>query len=278
MAYSAQYDLAVYDDSSYDLLLLNCSGGSYTITGGDASFLYNQAIQGGAGSYTVTGGSASFLYDQVVTGNAGAYTLTGSDATLDYDQILNAEAGTFNLTGNSATFIYDQTIYAGAFSFIWSGQQSGLIKDAVLDADSGAYTFTGNAAALHKHYALQAQAGNYVYTGNSADLEYNTNPVFIIEKQGGIGKKKKSKLAEEKQSREELEAIVKREFDILDGTYQPEAVEVAKEVILPKIKEIDYTQYQIALAQVNALLLQAKIKAAEYEAELDDEEAILMLL
>ena len=278
MAYSAQYDVAVYDDSSYDLLLLNCSGGSYTITGGNATFLYNQAVQGGAGSYTVTGGSASFLHDQVVTGNAGAYTLTGSDATLDYDQILNAEAGTFNLTGNSATFLYDQTIYAGAFSFIWSGQQSGLIKDAVLDADSGAYTFTGNAAALHKHYALQAQAGNYVYTGNSADLEYNTNPVFIIEKQGGIGKKKKSKLAEEKQSREELEAIVKREFDILDGTYQPEAVEVAKEVILPKIKEIDYTQYQIALAQVNALLLQAKIKAAEYEAELDDEEAILMLL
>ena len=278
MATTAQYGVALYGDSYYGLLLLNCNGGSYTITGGNATFLYNQAVQGEAGSYTVTGGSASFLYDQVVTGNAGAYTLTGSDATLDYDQILNAEAGTFNLTGNSATFIYDQTVYAGAFSFIWSGQQAGLIKDAVLDADSGAYTFTGNAAALHKHYALQAQAGNYVYTGKSADLEYNTNPVFIIEKQGGIGKKKKSKLAEEKQSREELEAIVKREFDILDGTYQPEAVEVAKEVILPKIKEIDYTQYQIALAQVNALLLQAKIKAAEYEAELDDEEAILMLL
>ena len=278
MAYSAQYDVAVYDDSSYDLLLLNCSGGSYTITGGNATFLYNQAVQGGAGSYTVTGGSASFLYNQVVTGNAGAYTLTGSDATLDYDQILNAEGGSFALTGNSATFLYDQTIYAGAFSFIWSGQQAGVVKDSLISAEPGTYALTGNAAALHKHYALQAQAGNYVYTGKSADLEYNTNPVFIIEKQGGIGKKKKSKLAEEKQSREELEAIVKREFDILDGTYQPEAVEVAKEVILPKIKEIDYTQYQIALAQVNALLLQAKIKAAEYEAELDDEEAILMLL
>ena len=278
MATTAQYGVALYGDSYYGLLLLNCNGGSYTITGGNANLLYNQAVQGGVGSYTVTGGSASFLYDQVVTGNAGAYTLTGSDATLDYDQILNAEAGTFNLTGNSATFLYDQTIYAGAFSFIWSGQQAGLIKDAVLDADSGAYTFTGNAAALHKHYALQAQAGNYVYTGKPADLEYSGTPVVIIESKGGVGKKKKSKLAEEKQSREELEAIVKREFDILDGTYQPEVAEVAKQVVLPKIKEIDYTQYQIALAQVNALLLQAKIKAAEYEAELDDEEALLMLL
>ena len=55
-------------------------------------------------------------------------------------------------------------------------------------------------------------------------------------------------------------------------------VEVVKQVIQPKIKQIDLTEYQIAIAQVNALLLEAKIKAAEYEAELDDEEALLMLL
>ena len=68
------------------------------------------------------------------------------------------------------------------------------------------------------------------------------------------------------------------EFDILDGTYQPEVIETVKEVVLPKIQEIDYTEYAIALAQVNAVLLQAKIQAAEYQAELDDEEALLMLL
>ena len=256
MATTAQYGVALYGDSYYDLLLLNCDGGSYTIIGGDSSLLYSHAIQS----------------------EAGSYTLTGQDATLDYDQLLNCEAGSFELTGNSATFVYDQTIYAGAFSFIWSGQQAGVVKDSLITAEPGTYALIGNAAALHKHYALQAQAGNYVYTGKSAELEYNSSPVVIIESKGGIGKKKKSKLAEEKQSREELEAIVKREFDILDGTYQPEVAEVAKQVVLPKIKEIDYTQYQIALAQVNALLLQAKIKAAEYEAELDDEEAILMLL
>ena len=279
MAITAQYGTAVYGDSYYDLLLLNCSGGSYTITGGDATFLYSQAIQGNAGAYTITGGSAEFIYDQVLQGNAGAYTFTGQDAGLDYDQLLNCEAGSFALTGNSATFIYDQTIYAGAFSFIWSGQQAGLIKDAVLDADAGAYTLTGNAAALLQDYSLSCEAGNFVFTGKSAALSF-TPAVIEWGERGGIDKKKKknTKLADEKASREELEAIVKREFDILDGTYEPEVVEVAKEVVLPKIKEIDYTQYQIALAQVNALLLQAKIKAAEYEAELDDEEAILMLL
>ena len=254
MAYTAQYGTAVYGDSSYGLLLLNCSGGSYTITGGNASL----------------------EYDQILQGNAGAYTLTGQDARLEYNQRLVCEAGSFALTGNSNTFLYNQTIYAGAFSFIWSGQQAGLIKDAVLDANSGAYTITGNAVALQRTYIFSCEGGSYTYTGKDANLNYNPFITEIVTK-GGLPEEKKRR-TKEKESREELEAIIKREFDILDGTYQPEAVEIAKEVVLPKIKEIDYTQYQIALAQVNALLLQAKIAAAEYEAELDDEEALLMLL
>lgn len=254
MATTAQYGVALYGDSYYGQLLLNCS----------------------AGSYAITGGNASFIYDQVLQGNAGSYALTGKDAGLDYDQLLNCEAGSFALTGNSATFIYDQTIYAGAFSFIWTGQQAGLIKDAVLDADSGAYTLTGNAATLLTNRLLSCEAGNYVFTGKSAALSYN--PIITWGDKGGVGKKKKSKLADEKSSREELEAIVKREFDILDGTYQPEVVEKVKETVIPQIKEIDWTEYAIAIAQVNALLLQAKIQAAEYESEIDDEEALLMLL
>lgn len=277
MATTAQYGVALYGDSYYDLLLLNCGGGSYSITGGDATFLYDQAVQGGAGSYTITGGNAEFIYDQVLQGNAGNYTLTGADAGLDYDQLLNCEAGSFNLTGNDCTFLYDQTIYAGAFSFIWSGNQAGLIKDAKLNAEAGSYSFTGKAAALHQNYVLHGNAGHFNIAGYDAELVYSAGPIpVVVESKGGIGKKKKYKA--EKESREELEAIVKREFDILDGTYQPEVVEVVKQVIQPKIKQIDLTEYQIAIAQVNALLLEAKIKAAEYEAELDDEEALLMLL
>lgn len=254
MTTTAQYGTALYGDSNYGLLVLNCANGSYSITGGDASLLYSQAIQS----------------------QAGAYTLTGNDATLDYDQLLNCEAGSFTLTGNSATFVYDQTIYAGAFSFNWTGQQAGLIKASKLNAQAGAYTLTDNAASLRRTYKFNCEAGNYVLLGKTAELNYNSTIIEIVTK-GGLPEEKKRR-TKEKESREELEAIVKREFDILDGTYQPEAVEVAKEVILPKIKEIDYTQYQIALSQVNALLLQAKIAAAEYEAELDDEEALLMLL
>ena len=277
MTTTAQYDVALYDDSKYDLLVLNCASGSYSITGGNASFLYNQVVQGGAGSYTLTGNAASFIYDQVLQGNAGSYTLTGNDARLQYDQLLNCEAGSFTLTGNSCTFLYDQTIYAGAFSFIWSGQQAGLNKASVLTAEAGSYTITGGTADLIASRAINALAGDYVYTGKTAALSYN--PIVTWGDKGGIGKsKKKSKLDDEKTQREELEAIVKREFDILDGTYQPEVVEKVKEVFIPEIKQIDLNEYAIAIAQVNALLLQAKIQAAEYESELDDEEALLMLL
>ena len=254
MTTTAQYGVALYGDSYYGLLVLDCAGGSYTITGGDAEF----------------------VYDQVLQGNAGSYTLTGSDAGLDYGQLLNCETGEFNLTGNSATFLYDQTIYAGAFGFIWSGQEASLRQTHILNAEAGGYSITGGNASFVYNQVLIAGAGSYVLTGKSAALSYN--PIITWGDKGGVGKKKKSRVFTEKQQREELEAIVKREFDILDGTYQPEVVEVVKQVIQPKIKQIDLTEYQIAIAQVNALILEAKIKAAEYEAELDDEEALLMLL
>lgn len=278
MTTTAQYGVALYGDSYYGLVLLDCSAGSYTITGGNASFLYNQAVQGNAGNYTLTGQNAGLINDQVLQGNAGSYALTGQNAGLDYDQLLNCEAGSYTLTGNSATFIYDQTIYAGAFSFIWTGQQAGLEKDSILNGEAGSYAITGGAANLVRQLALTANAGAYNYLGKDATFDYNPTPVTFVETKGGIDKKRKKKFKEEADRRAELEAIVKREFDILDGTYQPEVVETVKELVLPQIKQIDYTEYNIAIAQVTALLLQAKIQAAEYESELDDEEALLMLL
>ena len=120
-----------------------------------------------------------------------------------------------------------------------------------------------------------------------AELPFSTLPSVIepiigfITKGGVSGKKHKTHV--KKNEHEDIAAIVKREFDILDGTYQPEIVEQVKEEILPQIKEIDYSQYEIAVNQVNALISQAKARVAQYEAkliqdELDDEEALLMLL
>lgn len=257
---------------------LTCNAGSYTLTGNSATLHLTKAIIGTAGSYAFTGNAANFLLNQVIDGNTGSYTFTGSNASFVLNQSLKADAGSYSFTGNSATFTYNQTIYAGAFSFIFTGSAATLIKSSVVSCNAGSYTFTGHSASFTKGKSLVAQSGNYVFTGKSAQLNYTPITVFV-ESKGGLPKeKRKTKADIEKEQREELEAIVKREFDILDGTYEPEVVEIAKETVLPKIKEIDYTEYQIALAQVNALLLQAKIAAADYQAELDDEEALLMLL
>ena len=256
MTITAQYGTAVYGDSQYGVLLLNASSGTYSITGGDASFLYSQQIDCSAGSYTITGQAANLLTSKQITGDAGSYTLTGQEASLRAARAIIGENGSYAITGVSAGGIYNQTIFAG----------------------NGSYTITGQSATFDYDRRFICNTGSYIFTGGNATLTYNHGPAIFVESKGGIDKKRAKRIAEEKKQREDLEAFVKREFDKLDGTYQPEVVKVAKQTVLPQIQQIDYTQYAIAIAQVNALLLQAKIQAAEYEAELDDEEALLMLL
>ena len=147
-----------------------------------------------------------------------------------------------------------------------------------LSADAGSYTITGGSATFARTRVINGSAGSYVITGSDAELNY-TPIVYEIVSKGGLPKAKSTeKYKEESELRAELEKIVKDEFDKLDGTYQPEVVEKVKDVFIPEIKQIDLNEYNAAIAQVNALLLQIKIRAAEYEAELDDEEALLMLL
>lgn len=150
-----------------------------------------------------------------------------------------------------------------------------------LTADAGAYTITGGTATFVRSTKIQCSAGSYVLTGSDATFVYEPIAVTVVSK-GGLPKAKATKkYKEEIELRAELEKIVKDEFDKLDGTYVAEAVEAAKQEVMPQIKKIeqfDDTEYKIVVAQINALLLQAKIRAAEIESELDDEQAILMLL
>lgn len=258
--------------------VVNGGAGSYSVTGYDAGFLYSQSLPGESGAYTLTGQDAGYLYSKAITAEAGAYSVTGQSVEFDYDQVLTAEAGSYELTGGSASFAIGKTLSAGTFQFQMTGQQAWLLKDAKLDANSGAYVITGGEAEFGKGKMLIAAKGSYSFTGFSADLVYSGGPAVVVEAKGGLPKTRKTKLESDKEQREELEAIVKREFDILDGTYVPEVVEAVKQKIIPQIQQIDWTEYQIALAQVNELLLKAKIQMAEYESELDDEESLLMLL
>lgn len=221
--------------------------------------------------------SAESLNNYQLVCSAGSFSISGGTATFAAGKAIPAEAGSYTITGGNASFVYNQTIYAGAFQFALNGQDAQLNVSHRLNGSAGSYQLVGGNAALSRVFHLQAQAGSFEYIGHLADFIYDNQGFFV--RSGGLPKKKgKSKLETEREQREELETIVKREFDILDGTYIPEIVETVKQEILPEIKAIDWTEYQIALAQVNELILKAKIRMAEYESEIDDEESILMLL
>lgn len=254
MATNAVYGIAAYGSSQYGTLFVTAV----------------------AGSYTLSGGAATFKRDYVAQGAAGSYALTGVAASLLASRILTSEAGSYALTGYSSTLIHNDVIYAGSFAFTYTGYDAGLRANKVLTSDAGVYALSGNAADLLTAHILTGDAGAYVLTGVDADLQYQP---IILENvtRGGIPKKVKTKI--KKSQRDEVEAAVREAFDKMDGTYVPEfmVAEIQKEV-KREIQQIDLAQYESAMAQVNALLLQAQIQIHAYESELDDEESLLMLL
>ena len=254
MATSATYGVAKYGDSQYGRVLLAGDVGAYSITGGAASFLYNHVIQGDAGSYSITGVDAALLQSHVLSSSAGAYAITGGAASLFYNRFVAGDAGSYAMTGNSSTLIHNEVIYAGSWAFQITGYDAGLLKTYAITGDAGAYDMTG------------------------ADAVLTYQPLQVVQTTGGLPPKK-VKTQIKKNQREEVEAAVREAFDKMDGTYVPEPVvaKIQKEV-KREIKKIDLGEYQVAMAQINALLLSAKLKIQEYESEIDDEVSVLMLL
>jgi hypothetical protein len=254
MATNAVYGVAAYGSSQYGTLFVTADAGSYTLTGGAATFKRDLVVQGAAGSFALTGVAASLLASRLLTADAGAYALTGYSSTL----------------------IHDDVIYAGAFAFHYTGNDAGLITDRILTSDAGAYSITGGAADLLKALVITGDAGSYALTGVTADLQ--SHPVvteFVTT--GGLPKKVKTKV--KKSQRDEVEAIVREAFDKMDGTYvPPEVVAEIQQDVKREIKQIDLSEHDYAIGQINALLLQARMTLQEYEANLDDEESLLMLI
>jgi hypothetical protein len=254
MATNAVYGVAAYGSSQYGTLFVTADAGSYTLTGGAATFKRDLVVQGAAGSFALTGVAASLLASHLLTADAGAYALTGYSSTL----------------------IHNDVLYAGAFAFTYTGYDAGLIANRLLISDAGAYSITGGSANLLKASILNGEVGSYAIVGNDANLQYQPI-VGEWGKTGGLPKKVKTKV--KKDQRDEVEAIVREAFDKMDGTYvAPEVVAEIQKEVKREIKQIDLAEHDYAIGQINALLLQARLRLQEYEAEIDDEESLLMLI
>ena len=167
---------------------------------------------------------------------------------------LDAANGSYSLTGVSAGGIYDQVVFAA----------------------NGAYTFTGSDANLVYSQVLSCGTGRYTLTGAEAGMIY-TQPDQQVTR-GGIGKKQKTQI--KKSQSDDIQAIVKKAFDKLEGIDDDIVADVKSEVT-QDIQLIDLTNYDLALSQVKLLVLMAETRIKmldELRAEDEDEAALLMLL
>lgn len=91
---------------------------------------------------------------------------------------------------------------------------------------------------------------------------------------------KKVKTPIKKNQRDEIAEIVRLAFQELEPTVPASIVKAEQKVVKKEIAKIDLADYDFAIAQVNELLLQAKLRLQEHEmlAELEDEESLLMLI
>jgi hypothetical protein len=92
---------------------------------------------------------------------------------------------------------------------------------------------------------------------------------------------KKVKTVIKKNQRDEIAEIIRLAFDELEPTVPASIVKAEQKVVKKEIAKIDLADYDFAIAQVNELLLQAKLRLQEHQAmlaELEDEESLLMLI
>jgi hypothetical protein len=91
---------------------------------------------------------------------------------------------------------------------------------------------------------------------------------------------KKVKTVIKKNQRDEIAEIVRLAFDELEPIVPANIVKAEQKVVKKEIAKIDLADYDFAIAQINELLLQAKLRLQQHEmlAELEDEESLLMLI
>jgi predicted metal-binding protein len=113
-----------------------------------------------------------------------------------------------------------------------------------------------------------------------AAIKDAVQPVVQVITTGGLPPKK-VKTVIKKNQRDEIAEIVRLAFDELEPTVPANIVKAEQKVVKKEIAKIDLADYDFAIAQVNELLLQAKLRLQEHQAmlaELEDEESLLMLI
>lgn len=159
-----------------DLLTLG-GAGSFALSGQNALLLKAFPLLAGNGNFGVTGEDALMLLDRLTLGQVGSFSLTGYDAILDYhtltNYLLQAGQGDFILAGNSSLLL-SRLMTSGEGSFAVTGENALLLRQLLTLAQDGAFILSGYNAILEKTiagaYSLLANGGAFLLTANDALL------------------------------------------------------------------------------------------------------------
>lgn len=203
--------------------------------------------------------------EYTLTCDAGAFVLAGAGAYSS--RVMPLDTGAFALAGQDAGFTYnpvaqDYTLTCDPGSFVLSGQAATFPRDYVLHAATGAFTFTGNDTYVPP--GTQASAGGR-----------NRRPKYVAYING------KRHVGESD--------YIQRVIEEFAETQAQKTVTKAKKLAKPRIvirdKPIKGQEKPTAEAieavqeQANDWYAEAyRDSVAEYQAEIDDEEALLHML
>lgn len=108
---------------------------------------YNMPADGG--TFTLTGADATFPVTRRLDAQPGAFALTGAAASLVHGYIFQCAAGSFALNGSAVNLLKDLRLPAAAGAFVLTGADAGLRADYVMTAEATAFDLTGGDVLFH---------------------------------------------------------------------------------------------------------------------------------
>jgi len=198
--YSAIMAIALRGIQTATQYTLTAQGGSYSLTGAQATISRNRQLIAQGGTYSYTGAQAVITYtpfttQYTLTAQGGSYTLVGSSATLSRNRQLTAQGGSYAAAGSSVVLRKSKLLLAsgGAYTiaspsaiikrnrtltaqggvYAHAGSSATLLKSRLLIASGGGYSLTGASVGLRRSRSLIAQGGSYSLTGSSAQISRN---------------------------------------------------------------------------------------------------------
>jgi hypothetical protein len=285
--------------------VLTCNHGTYSYTGQSATLAKSKVIVASAGAYTYTGRTANLYRSKVIVASAGNYSYTGQSANLYRNRTLIATNGTYAYAGQDAILTYtpgavNYTLTALHGTYSYAGQSATINRNRALSASFGAYAYSGQSVTLKHDRTLTCQHGVYTYTGWSIEFIYSGAPLVLEDApQPGAAKGSRSKSRNKYlevdgklipfNSEQEIIAYL----DSLKESKVEEARQIVEEVAERAISGISVEVPKVAVAPVDFRASKAIIERIkrinrdielayllklEHEAEMDDEESILLLL